>query len=47
MTATLAVVLLAIMCMGGCRNRVNWRGRLVVLDMDDANELGGSVVVQY
>ena len=33
--------------MGGHRNGGNWRGRLVVLDVDAADESTGSVVVLY
>ena len=41
------MALLVILCMGGHRNRGNWRGRLVVLDMDAADESKGLVVVLY
>ena len=43
----LAAALLAILHMGGRGNEGNWRGRLVVLDMDAADELAGLVVVPY
>ena len=47
MTAALAVALLPILHIGGRGNEGNWRGRLVFLDVDDADELVGSVVVPY
>ena len=41
------MVLLAILRMGRCWNRAKYRGRLVVLDVDAADESTGSVVVLY